>query len=90
MANTELLTREQAAKYLNLSPQTLAGWASTGRYGLRFVKLGKLARYRVSDLDEFVEARTRDGLPAKKSRRRSPRVRRRAASQRQGHGDASR
>ena len=90
MANTELLTREQAAEYLHLSPQTLATWASEGRYGLPFVKCGRLVRYRRTDLDEFLSARTRDGLPAKKSRRRSPRVRRRAASQGQGHRDASR
>jgi excisionase family DNA binding protein len=87
MANTELLTREQAAEYLHLSPQTLATWASTGRYPLPFVKCGRLVRYRVSDLEEFLTARTRGGRSAKESRRGSPRGRRGAACRTSGRGD---
>ena len=53
-----LLTRAQAAAYLHCRPQTLAIWASTGRYGLPFVRVGRLVRYRVSDLDDFLTRRT--------------------------------
>jgi len=58
MANSELLTREDAAAYLGVRPQTLACWASTRRYGLRYIKVGRCVRYRKADLDRFLEART--------------------------------
>jgi excisionase family DNA binding protein len=52
---SELLTREEAAQYLNIKPQTLAVWHSTGRYDLPLVKLGaRSVRYRRSDLDRFI------------------------------------
>jgi len=54
----KLLTREQAAEYLGLKPQTLSTWAVTGRYGLPYLKIGKLVRYRLADLDAFLERRT--------------------------------
>ncbi len=50
-----LLSRQGAAAYLGLSPRTLAIWASTGRYGLEFVKIGRLAKYRRSSLDRFIK-----------------------------------
>ena len=53
-----LLTRAQAASYLHCKPQTLAIWASTGRYNLPFVRVGRLVRYRVSDLEAFLVRRT--------------------------------
>lgn len=52
--NGELLTRREAALYLGLAEKTLAMWKSTGRYQLPVVKLGRLVRYRKSDLDEFI------------------------------------
>ncbi len=59
MATSEsvLLTRVQAAKFLALKPQTLAAWAVDGRYNLRFVKVGRSARYRISDLEEWLRSR---------------------------------
>jgi hypothetical protein len=58
MAYSELLTRESAAAYLDVKPQTLACWASTKRYDLRYVKVSRCVRYRKADLDRFLEART--------------------------------
>jgi len=58
MISSDLLSREEAAAYLDLKPQTLACWASTRRYNLRFVKVGRNVRYRKADLDRFIEART--------------------------------
>ena len=56
-----LLTREQAAEYLSVAPQTLAVWATTGRYNLPVVKMGRLAQYRRADLDKFIQRRTVGG-----------------------------
>ncbi|MFS1864671.1 helix-turn-helix domain-containing protein [Vibrio breoganii] len=50
------LNRKQAADYLGLSEGTLAVWASTGRYKLPFVKVGRKVFYRQSDLDVFIES----------------------------------
>ncbi len=63
-----LLTREQAAEYLGIAAQTLAIWATTGRYNLPFIKVGRLARYRRRDLDKFLESRT-VGMAADRSPR---------------------
>lgn len=54
-----LLTREQAAEYLGLRSQTLAKWASTGKYELTYLMLGGRAYYRQTDLDAWVKSRER-------------------------------
>jgi excisionase family DNA binding protein len=56
----KLLTREQAAEYLGIKPQTLSVWHSTGRYQLPVVKVGRAVRYRMQDLQAFVASRTVD------------------------------
>ncbi len=48
----------QAADVLGVKPTTLAVWRSTGRYRLPFLKVGRLVKYRVSDLAEFLARRT--------------------------------
>lgn len=53
-----LLTRQEAAEVLRVKPQTLAVWAVTQRYGLPYVKVGRKAMYRLSDLDAFIARRT--------------------------------
>ena len=50
-----LLTREQAATYLNIAPKTLANWASNGKVQIAYLKIGKTVRYRISDLDAYLE-----------------------------------
>lgn len=59
---TELVNREEAAKFLNVKPQTLACWASTKRYQLPMVKVGRAVRYRLSDLERWLEERTTAGV----------------------------
>jgi excisionase family DNA binding protein len=54
----ELLSRDDAARYMNVRPQTLACWASSGRYGLRYIRVGRSVRYRKSDLDAWLASRT--------------------------------
>ena len=58
------LSRKEAAAYLGVSPGTLEVWASTGRYDLPFVKIGRLAYYRRSELDVFIKSRTRTSTAA--------------------------
>lgn len=57
----ELLTPEQVAEWFQTSPRTLANDRYLGQ-GPRFIKLGKLVRYRRSDvlayLDENLHTRT--------------------------------
>ena len=53
-----LLTRVEAAEFLGVSSTTLALWKSTKRYNLPVVMVGRLPKYRYSDLLEFIEART--------------------------------
>jgi len=56
-APTRLLSRAEAAEYLGLSVQTLAKWAMEGQH-LKFIKVGKFAKYRQADLDRWIESRT--------------------------------
>ena len=58
---SHLLTRQQAARYLGIKPQTLAVWATTKRYELPFVKVGRSVRYRLLDLERWVARRTVGG-----------------------------
>lgn len=51
-----LIDRKTAAKYLGVSPGTLAVWDCTKRYNLKPLKIGRAVRYRKAYLDEFVNA----------------------------------
>ncbi len=48
----------QAAEVLDMKTNTLAVWRSTGRYNLPYLKVGRLVKYRISDLAEFLARRT--------------------------------
>ena len=54
----KLLTEAEAADYLSVEPQTLCAWRCTRRYNLRFIKVGRLVRYRPEDLEAFLAERT--------------------------------
>jgi excisionase family DNA binding protein len=58
MFHSPLLTRKQAAEYLGVTEHTLSVWKCTGRYSLTCIKVGRLVKYRKSDLDAFLERRT--------------------------------
>ncbi len=63
-----LINERQAAMVLGVEPGTLAVWRCTKRYpALRFVKIGHAVRYRLSDIERFIEARTM-GIPVDLSR----------------------
>jgi excisionase family DNA binding protein len=55
--DTRLLTPDQAASLLGLSVETLNVWRCTKRYKLPYIKTGRLVRYRLSDLNQFIESR---------------------------------
>lgn len=58
----DLLTDEQVAQLLDVSPKTLATWRSTGRYALPFLRIGARIRYRRQDVAAWLESR-RHGAP---------------------------
>lgn len=53
-----LLTREEAAEYLRVKPQTLGVWALRGTPPLKFIRAGRRVLYRISDLEQFLSDRT--------------------------------
>ena len=55
---SELLTPAEAADLLGCKVQTLSVWRCVGRYSLPYVKLGRLIRYRKSDLLAWLQSRT--------------------------------
>jgi excisionase family DNA binding protein len=52
-----LMNTDEAAHYLRLSVHTVRAWSREGK--LKTVKLGRLLRFRLADLDDFVEAQSR-------------------------------
>jgi len=56
--NNDLLSNNKAADYLGITPATLDVWRCTKRYPIPFIKVGRLVKYRQSDLDEFLEQQT--------------------------------
>lgn len=53
--DTKLLTPEEAAERLNVSPVTIRKWLRAGK--LRGVKVSVLWRVKESDLNDFIENR---------------------------------
>lgn len=53
-----LLTERQAAELLGVGQTTLQVWRSTRRYALAYIKVGRLVRYRRSDIEAFLQSRT--------------------------------
>jgi hypothetical protein len=53
-----LLDNNAAAAFLGVSSGSLEVWRSTKRYNLKYIKVGRLVKYRLSDLEEFLNRRT--------------------------------
>lgn len=53
-----LYTRKQAAEFLGVKENTLAVWHTNKRYDLPMVKVGRLCKYRLSTLLEFLDKQT--------------------------------
>ena len=54
----DLLLPEQTAAILCVTTGTLSVWRSTRRYTLKYVKVGRMVRYRYRDILEFIDLRT--------------------------------
>lgn len=53
-----LLTPTEVSEILGVKISTLAVWRSNGRYSLKYVRTGRLIKYKLADVVEFVESRT--------------------------------
>ena len=53
-----MINRKLADEYLGVTPATLAIWACNKRYKVPFVKIGRLVKYRKSDLEAFIDERS--------------------------------
>lgn len=58
---SKLISRKEAADLLGTTEGTLAVWACNKRYNLPMVKVGRLVKYKLSDLEAFIERRTVGG-----------------------------
>ncbi len=62
IANGErLFSRLEASEFLGVSKGTLEVWACTKRYPLKFIKVGRLVKYRERDLLDFLDLMTQSG-----------------------------
>lgn len=52
-----VLTPEQAAAYLGINEHTLACWRSNRQQRIPFLKIGSRVKYRLKDLEAWVESR---------------------------------
>ena len=55
---TGLMDNSAAADYIGVKGGTLEVWRSTKRHEIPFIKVGRLVKYRRSDLDKWLASRT--------------------------------
>jgi excisionase family DNA binding protein len=60
-APAELIDESTLASRLGVSRSTLQSWRYSGR-GPRFIKLGRMIRYRTADVDAYLQANTRGNV----------------------------
>lgn len=53
-----LVDENIASEMLGLRPGVLSVWRCTKRYPLPYIKCGRSIRYRLSDIEKFLEQRT--------------------------------
>ncbi|MGY9049726.1 hypothetical protein P775_14200 [Puniceibacterium antarcticum] len=56
----KLMTPQDVAERLGVSTTTLSTWRCTKRYPLAYVKVGRLVRYRLADVEDFELARLQE------------------------------
>ena len=55
----QLLTLDELATYLQIPKKTIYGWRTTGR-GPRALKVGGALRFRLADVDSWLDAQAED------------------------------
>ena len=75
MGEERVLTEQEAAQFIRVTVHALRAWRWRKQDGPIYTKLGSLVRYRVSDLEAYLESHRVDHA---KSRNVQPRSRRRA------------
>ncbi len=63
LQDDDLLSNEQAAAFLRISPETLLTWRCRQR-GPAYYKVGRFAYYRLVDLKSWIERQRRDPVAA--------------------------
>ena len=51
----DLLSTEQAARYLGLNPQTLQIWRTQGGSDLPWIQVGRKVKYRWGDIQGYLQ-----------------------------------
>ena len=57
--DSPLLSNNEAARLLGIKPETLAVWRSEQRYEIPYIKVGRCVRYRLSDLEDWLNTRVK-------------------------------
>lgn len=52
--HSTVLDTDEAARFLGISPASLASWRCTGTVRIPFVRIGRAIRYRMADLETFL------------------------------------
>jgi excisionase family DNA binding protein len=55
---SNLLDTVAAAEYLGVAPRSLEVWRCVKRHSIPYIRVGRLIKYRQSDLDAWLESRT--------------------------------
>ena len=63
-AQSDLVSSEDAAAYIGVQPGTLEVWRCTKRQHIPFLKVGRLVKYRLRDLDAWLASRAVDAQAA--------------------------
>jgi predicted DNA-binding transcriptional regulator AlpA len=56
-----LLDEKATAEYFSITPSALRKWRSEGQ-GPKFYRTGRLIRYKLTDLDEWLQTRADGGV----------------------------
>ena len=54
----DLLSVEQAAEFIGVTSHTLDVWRCTKRHSIPYLKVGRLVKYRRTDLEAWLTSRT--------------------------------
>ena len=57
----KFLTSQQTAEMLNISEATLRNWRCTQRNDIPYIKIGSLVRYRLNDIEDFINSHRHNG-----------------------------